>query len=101
MPEAEHLLPSSAEFKNVWIGDSQPGFRKISLGVPREIADYYYYCLLHLSFHSVAVILKLVQTKQIRINIHKRNNTKKHSTTIQITQNTVNTSTHINKTPTH
>jgi len=29
-----------------------------------------------LSFHSVAVVLTLVQTKQIRINIHKRNNTK-------------------------
>jgi hypothetical protein len=32
--------------------------------------------LLQLSFHSVAVVLALVQTKQIRINIHKRNNTK-------------------------
>jgi hypothetical protein len=39
--------------------------------------------------HSVAVVVTLVQTKQVRINIHKRNNT-----------NTVNTSTHI-KTPTH
>jgi hypothetical protein len=29
-----------------------------------------------LSCHSVAVVLTLVQTKQIRINIHKRNNTK-------------------------
>ena len=28
----------------------------------------------------MAVLLTLVQTKQIRINIHKRNNTKKHST---------------------
>jgi len=27
----------------------------------------------------VAVVLTLVQTKQIRININKRNNTKKHS----------------------
>ena len=27
-------------------------------------------------FHSVAVVLTLVQTKQIRINAHKRNNTK-------------------------
>ena len=27
------------------------------------------------SFHSVGVVLTLVQTKQIRINIHKRNNT--------------------------
>ena len=29
-----------------------------------------------LSSHSVAVVLTPVQTKQIRINIHKRNNTK-------------------------
>jgi hypothetical protein len=32
-----------------------------------------------LSFHSVAVVLTLEQPKQIRINIHKRNNIK-HST---------------------
>ena len=32
--------------------------------------------LLQLSCHSVAVVLTPVQTKQIRINIHKRNNTK-------------------------
>ena len=32
--------------------------------------------LLQLSFHSVEVVLTLVQTKQIRINIHGRNNTK-------------------------
>jgi len=37
---------------------------------------YYYYYLLLLSFHSVAVVLTLVQTKLIRINIHKRNNKK-------------------------
>jgi len=44
---------------------------------------YYYYhyhhhhrYLLQVSCHSVAVVLTLVQTKQIRINIHKRNNTK-------------------------
>jgi len=37
---------------------------------------YYYYYLPQLSFDSVAVVLTLVQTKQIRINIHKRNNTK-------------------------
>ena len=37
---------------------------------------YYYYYLLQLSCHSVAVVITLVQTKQIRINIHKRNNTK-------------------------
>jgi hypothetical protein len=36
---------------------------------------YYYYYLLQLSFHSVAVVLTLVQTKQIRIKIRKRNNT--------------------------
>jgi hypothetical protein len=36
----------------------------------------YYYYLLQLSCHSVAVVLTPVQTKQIRINIHKRNNTK-------------------------
>jgi len=32
--------------------------------------------LLQFSFHSMAVVLTVVQTKQIRINIHKRNNTK-------------------------
>ena len=36
----------------------------------------YYYYLLQLSCHSVAVVLKLVHTKQMRINIHKRNDTK-------------------------
>jgi hypothetical protein len=46
----------------------------------------------------VAVVLTPVQTKQIRINIYKRNNTK---ITVQTIQNTVNTSTHITKTPTH
>ena len=53
--------------------------------------------LMQLSCHSVAVVLTLAQTKQIRINIHKRNNTK---TTVQTIQNTVNTNMHINKTPT-
>jgi len=46
----------------------------------------------------VAVVLTLVSTKQIRINIHKRNITKN---TVQTIQKTVNTSTHITKTPTH
>ena len=46
----------------------------------------------------VAVVLTLLKTKQIRINIHKRNNT---YNTIRTIQNTVNTSTHITKTPTH
>jgi hypothetical protein len=32
--------------------------------------------LLQLSFHSVAIALTLAQAKQIRINLHKRNNTK-------------------------
>ena len=45
----------------------------------------------------MTAVLTLVQTKQIRINIHKRNNTKN---TVQTTQNTVNTSTHITKTST-
>ena len=35
---------------------------------------------LQLSFRSVAVVLTLIQTKQIRITTHKRNSTKKHST---------------------
>jgi hypothetical protein len=52
--------------------------------------------LLQLSFHSVAIVLTQVQTKQIRINIHKRNNTK----TVQTVQNTTYTSTHITNTPT-
>ena len=38
---------------------------------------YYYYCYkLQLSCRSVAVVLTIVQTKQIRINIHKQNHTK-------------------------
>jgi hypothetical protein len=52
---------------------------------------------LQLSFHSVAVVLTLVQTKQVRITIHKLNTT---NNSVQIIQNTVNTSTHVNKTPT-
>ena len=49
-----------------------------------------------MSFHSVAVGLTLVQPKQIKINIHKRNNTKTYykkynSQLIQV---------HITKTPT-
>jgi len=40
----------------------------------------------------------VVQTEQIRINIHKQNNTKN---TVQTIQNTVNTSLHITKTPTY
>ena len=43
-------------------------------------------------------MLTPIQDTQIRINIHKRNNTKK---AIQTIQNAVNTSKHIIKTPTH
>jgi len=50
--------------------------------------------LLQFSCHSVAEVLTLVQTKQIGINVHKRNNTKN---TVQTIQNTVNTSRHITK----
>jgi hypothetical protein len=46
----------------------------------------------------VAVVLTLVQTKHIRINIHKRNNTKN---AVQTIQNTLNTIIHVTKTPTH
>jgi len=46
----------------------------------------------------VAVVLTLLQTKQIRINIHKRNNTEN---AVQTIQNTVNISTQITKTSTH
>jgi alpha-N-acetylglucosamine transferase len=51
-----------------------------------------------LSCHSVAVVLTLVQTKQIRINIHKQNNTKN---TVKTIQNAVHTRIHITKIPTH
>jgi len=59
---------------------------------------YYYYYLLQFSCHSVAAVLTLEQTKQIRINIHKRNNTKAQ---YKQYKNTVNTSTHTTKTPSH
>ena len=51
-----------------------------------------------MSCHSEAVVFTLVQTKQIRINIHKRNNKKN---TVQTILKRVNTSAHITKTPTH
>ena len=54
---------------------------------------------MQLSCHSVAVVLAPVQRKQIRINIHKRNKTKKN--TVQTIKKTVNTSTHITITPSH
>jgi len=40
------------------------------------IITYLLTYLLQFSFHSVAVVLTPVQTKQIRINVHKGNNTK-------------------------
>jgi hypothetical protein len=46
----------------------------------------------------VALVLTIVQTKQIRINIHKWNSTKN---TEQTTQHAVNTSARITTTPTH
>ena len=52
--------------------------------------------LLQLSFHSVAAVLTLIQTKQIRININET-----IQNTVQTIQNTVYTSTHITKTPTY
>ena len=45
----------------------------------------------------MAVVLTLVETKPLRINIHKLNITKENSTN----KNTVNTSVHITKIPTH
>jgi len=48
-----------------------------------------------LSCHSVAVVLTLVQTKQIRINIHKRNITKHSKYKCTYYQNTlIYTTTH-------
>ena len=45
----------------------------------------------------MAAVLTLIQTKQLRINVYKRNNTKN---TVQIIQSTVNANIHITKTPT-
>ena len=69
----------------------------ITIGIIIIIITYLLTYLLQLSFHSVAVVLTLVQTKQKIINIHKRNNTK---TQYKQYKNTVYTSTHITKTPT-
>ena len=46
----------------------------------------------------MAIVLTLVQIKQIRINIHKRNNTKKHST--NNTKHSINKYTYYQKTHT-
>ena len=78
---------------------SKDSWNFFSLGLYYYYYYYYYYYsvtyLLELNFHSVAVVLTLVQIKQI---IHMKEIIKN---TIQTKQNTVNTSTHINKTPTH
>ena len=55
----------------------------------------YYYYLLQLSCHSVAAIRTLVTNK------NKHTSRKQYKNTVQRIQNTVNTSTHITKTPTH
>jgi hypothetical protein len=46
----------------------------------------------------MAVTVTLVEAKKIRISVHNQNNTNNR---VQTTQNTVNTSTHITKTPSH
>jgi hypothetical protein len=56
-------------------------FKNISVRYHSTVSQYHSHLLLlllllRLSFYSVAVVLTLVETKQIRINIHKRNSTK-------------------------
>jgi len=51
---------------------------------------------MQLSCHSEGVVLTLVQTKQIRIYINETTHK-----TVQTIKNTINTSTHITKAPTH
>jgi len=60
-----------------------PGFVGIVIGLSVEYKQLILLLLLLLllllmqfSCHSVAAVLTPVQTKQIRINVHKRNNTK-------------------------
>ena len=72
----------------VWNNSALSGriFVKFDIGVfffenlPRSYHHHHHHHhhhhLLQLSCHSVAVVLTPVRTKQIRINIHKRNNTK-------------------------
>jgi hypothetical protein len=61
---------------------SEPQYRpmKLLLLLFTYLFNYLLTYLLQWSCHLVAVILTLVQTKQIRINIHKRNNTINQST---------------------
>ena len=63
---------------------------------------YQYYYLLQLSFHSVAVILTQVRIyTNETIQKHSTNNAKHSKYKYTYYQNTVNTSTHITKTPQH
>ena len=50
---------------------------------------------MQLSCHSVAIVLKLIQTKQITIDTHKRDN----KTIVQTEPNRLQTSTNITKQP--
>ena len=67
------FLPNPCEIIMSWLSNQSTPWSEI---VNYCYYYYYYYYLLELSFHLVAVVLTLVQTKQIGINIHKRNNTK-------------------------
>jgi hypothetical protein len=67
--EADHSHPSGAEFVIIIIIITTTTTTTSTYTTTTA-------CLLQLSCHSVAVVLTLVQTKQMRINIHKRNNTK-------------------------
>ena len=62
---------------------------------PLLFSYYCYYYLQQLSFHSVAVVLTLVTNK------NKYTYKKQYKNTIQIIKNTISTSMHITKTPTH
>ena len=107
-----NLKAYSLIWQPIWIKYSLPSFSTVKFVSYNSILTvfwslnhapyyyyyyYYYYYEWQLSCHSVAVVLTLVQTKQIRINIYKRNNTKN---TVQTIQNTVNINTHTTKTPT-
>ena len=61
--------------------------------VGAQYGTYYYYYLLQLSFHSVTVVLTLITNK------NKFTYTQQYKNTVQTIQHTVNTSTHITKTP--
>jgi len=84
-----HSLLTSAKDGGEWSvprhGRLPPGENTLSTEQETGQLDIKIYLLLLLLFlilllqmccHSVAAVLTTVQTKQIRINIHKRNNTK-------------------------